>query len=204
MTVFLISSVAVPEDVRFTAADTRVQCDPPSDRASATGTLYVCESRLLFADAAGRGFSLRYQSIVIHAVSRDAGDAPHLYCQLDCPFPGTAADAADSDDDGDEQFSELRFYPDNSDALDDMFGALCACAALNPDAGDESDDSAGTDNGDVVQQIDSFDPSTLITSDDQLDRLTLRGKEVLAHLESVLTTSANGADSERFADAEED
>ncbi|KAJ2795149.1 Methylosome subunit pICln [Coemansia helicoidea] len=207
MAVFLVSSVAAPPDARLAVAGTRVAADPPSDRAGATGTLYICESQLLFADAAGCGFSLRYQSIAIHAVSRDASDAPHLYCQLDCRFPGTPA-SAESDDD-DEQFSELRFYPGDADELDAMFDALCACAALNPDAGDESEDSAGGGGGsdkagDVIRQIDDLDPSALITSEDQLDRLTPRGRDVLAHLESVLEASAESGGHERFADADEE
>ncbi|KAJ2087619.1 Methylosome subunit pICln [Coemansia sp. RSA 986] len=175
----------------------------------------------------GRGFSLDYQSIVIHAVSRGCDEDAYLYCQLDGLFPGTSTE--DSDDSGDdEQFAELRFYPANEQTLDDMFKAMSECAALNPDQ-DESDNEEEEDlyhsgnnqedydrvgvNGDksntdsAICQLGSFDPSGFITSPDQLDQLTPEGRAVLAHLESVISSSCNaeqGQNDGRFDDAPED
>ncbi|KAJ2071931.1 hypothetical protein GGH13_003028 [Coemansia sp. S155-1] len=112
--------------------------------------------------------------------------------------------------------------------VDDMFKAMSDCAALNPDddegsgsesdlddicVGDYQDGSAsedeneeGNDDESAVQTIEEFDSSEFITTADDLDRLTPKGKEILAHLESVIvesTEQANGSNEDgRYDDAE--
>ncbi|KAJ2753427.1 hypothetical protein GGI19_003138 [Coemansia pectinata] len=231
MPVTLLSQLPTLSHTRFTADRTRVASDPPSDSANGLGTLYVDEQRLVFfSTEASRGFSIDYPTVVIHAVSRGTdGVGAHLYCQLDGPFPSSNKPDSNDEEDDDEQFGELRFIPEDEKLLDDMFKAMSDCAALNPDdegSGSESDlddicvgdYQDGTANGDeegnddeyddesAVQTIEELDSSEFITTADDLDRLTAKGKEILAHLESVIiepTEQANGSNEDgRYDDAE--
>ncbi|KAJ1953558.1 hypothetical protein GGI12_005991, partial [Dipsacomyces acuminosporus] len=200
MTVTILHEKPALSSVRFTSECTRIASDPPSSNAETTGTLYVDERQLVFYSEQPKagGFSVDYQSIVIHAISRDSGDDAHLYCQLDGPFPGSkraiGQDGENSDDeeqDGDEIFCELRFFPKDSSILDSLFDAMSECAALNPDtqSGNEGDDGDDGDDAYVgqfhdgvpdsitaddntVTAIDEFDPSDFFTSADQADKLT--------------------------------
>ncbi|KAJ2752021.1 hypothetical protein H4S06_004018 [Coemansia sp. BCRC 34490] len=208
--------------VRFTADVARIACAPPSAVVAAygAGAVYVCVDRLVYySHACGRGFALDYPSIAIHAVasSRHAdGDAqsgsepPHLYCQLDAPFPGTRTRGAESDDD--EVPTELFFYPLDGAVLDGLFKAMSECSELNPapddsSASEEEDGEASDSDPAILGRIASFDPSAFITSPDHLDRLTPEGRAVLAHLESVISASSETgghAEHGRFDDAPED
>lgn len=115
-----------------------------------------------------RGFSIAYQSIVMHAVSRDTAGfhSACIYLQLDAddkidvsepPTNGSATpqpmetdggEESEADDEDDEDAAqEVRVVPVGGEGgldatLDRLFEALSACAALNPDAadGDESDE----------------------------------------------------------------
>ncbi|KAJ2797453.1 Methylosome subunit pICln, partial [Coemansia guatemalensis] len=106
--------------IRCTAESTRLECDPPSSSIGGTGMLYICEKQpVFFCEKEKRGFSLDYQNIVIHAVSKEPEEDMYLYCQLDCQLPGAlnkskADDSEDEDEeqyDETEQFAEIRFYP---------------------------------------------------------------------------------------------
>ncbi|KAJ2044780.1 hypothetical protein IW146_002151 [Coemansia sp. RSA 922] len=230
MPVTLISQLPTLSHTRFTADRTRVSCDPPSDSADGLGTLYIDEQRVVFfSTESSRGFSIDYPTIVIHAVSRSTdGAGAHLYCQLDGPFPESIKSDDSEEEDEDEQFAELKFIPEDEKFLDDMFKAMSDCAALNPDddegsgsesdlddicVGDYQDGSAsgdeneeGNDDESAVQTIEEFDSSEFITTADDLDRLTPKGKEILAHLESVIvepTEQTNGSNEDgRYNDAE--
>ncbi|KAJ2056389.1 hypothetical protein GGI17_006220 [Coemansia sp. S146] len=231
MPVTLLRQLPTLSHTRFTADRTRVACDPPSDSANGLGTLYIDEQRLVFfSTEASRGFSIDYPTVVIHAVSRSTdGVGAHLYCQLDGPFPESIKPDSNDEEDDDEQFAELRFIPEDEKLLDDMFKAMSDCAALNPDdeesgsgsdlddicVGDYQDGTANEgeegnddeyDDESAVQTIEEFDTSEFITTADDLDRLTPKGKEMLAHLESVIiepTEQTNGSnEDERFDDAE--
>ncbi|KAJ1730094.1 Methylosome subunit pICln [Coemansia sp. Benny D160-2] len=215
--------------VRFTADVARIACAPPSAVVAAygAGAVYVCVDRLVYySHACGRGFALDYPSIAIHAVasSRHAdGDGhsesepPHLYCQLDAPFPGTRTRGAESDhseddDDDDEVPTELFFYPLDDAVLDGLFKAMSECSELNPgpndsSASEEEEEEASDSDPAILGRIASFDPSAFITSPDHLDRLTPEGRAVLAHLESVISASSETgghAEHGRFDDAPED
>lgn len=135
------------------------------------GTLYIAESLLCWISNAGEGFSLEYQSIYIHAISRDLTSFPHqcLYLMVDGKIsldPGlssafnnlligsegdVAEEEVDEDSDSDEEggpTAEMRFVPDNSNMLDVMFRALSDCQALNPDP----------NTSDIDDDIPAFDP----------------------------------------------
>ncbi|KAJ2157893.1 hypothetical protein GGF46_004179 [Coemansia sp. RSA 552] len=194
--------------VQATTENVRVSCDPPSPHASGFGTLQVGEECLTFySDKAGKGFSLDYPSIVIHAVARDPADTPHLYCQLDCLLPASdlTANGDNEPDSDEEQFSELRFYLEDAHSLDDMFNAMCRCAEMNPDPASTSDEAGSDDDndGDVVQSIGGFEPSAFITSQAQLEQLTPQGRAEYERLEALLAAPDSGADDGRFDDADE-
>ncbi|KAJ1756265.1 Methylosome subunit pICln [Coemansia sp. RSA 1752] len=203
MTVIVLRSAPDTTGIRF-SLDARVVCVPDSSYANITGTLYVGEQRVSFYSLYKKiGFSLNYQNIVIHAVVRSStDDEPHLYCQLDGPFPGcqssvNGANESEDEDSEDEEFAELKFYPSDTSQLDALFQAMSDCAAMNPDTDTDEDDGDESD----VQAIDEFDPASFITSEDQLDQLTPQGRQVLEHLESVIVTADTSH--ERFADAED-
>ncbi|KAJ2847577.1 hypothetical protein IWW36_003784 [Coemansia brasiliensis] len=190
MAITILDSLIEVEDVCFTAKDVSVECDPNSKyltKETASGTMYLSEHQVVFhSQTTTFGFTLDYQNIIIHAVSKE-DSRPHLYCQLNEQFP----DNINLEDD----IVELRIYMDENQ-LDEMFGKMCECVASHPDPA--SEDELG-EMADDIQVIDSFDSSQFITSSEQLDQLTPRGQEVLKHLESVIT---DNDDKERFNDAE--
>ena len=128
------------------------------DVAGLPGVLHVTTRRLVWlgtGDAASRGYAVPFRSLTMHAVSRDATDGgfskPCIYAQIEGPPPHDATEtsgeapttACDEDEREEEQdtfdeMTEARFAPDDSARLDELFRALCDCAALNPD--DDADD----------------------------------------------------------------
>ncbi|KAJ2608225.1 Methylosome subunit pICln [Coemansia sp. RSA 1365] len=233
--IVLHRELSVLSGIKFTADSTRVECDPSSNSLGGTGTLYICEPQLVFfCKKEKRGFSLNYQNIVIHAVSKEPEKAAHLYCQLDCQLPGIvngcnstngnthgSEDEDSEQDDETEDFAEIRFYPEDPQILDELFKAMCECAALNPDVEEDSESNTANnedyksdnDHGDEeneeeysnsIQTIGDFNPSDFITSPDQLDQLSQKGKRVLERLESVIVLPDNKLDGVRSADADEE
>ncbi|KAJ1722053.1 hypothetical protein LPJ53_003492 [Coemansia erecta] len=194
----------------LTCADTTVACDPPSPSlpAGLSGALHIDKHSLVFfSDEKLLGFSIPYQSIVIHALSRGEhkdkdGDDAHLYCQLDGPFPGSSringgqggeSDGEDEGEEEEEEFAELRFYPKDKDMLDRLFAAMSECAKMNPDedaqdlSDDEQNDSIDDDHDDpAIQALDDFNPDDFITSEAQLERLTPAGRLIYERLESAI------------------
>ncbi|KAJ1948814.1 Methylosome subunit pICln [Linderina pennispora] len=223
MTINIFSQQPDTAAIRHTVDSTQCVFDPPlAAHTDTTGTLYITEHALMYFSAAESfGFSIDYQGIVIHAISRseEQSTGSSLYCQLDCAFPNTRSENEDSDDEEDgEEFSEVRFFPSSADDVDTMFRIMSECAALNPDPDmEESDDedtlphidsSDSSEDADsmpgAVQEIGSFDPSSFITSEDQLDQLTPEGRKTLDRLESLVAVpdSQNHYGADRFADAD--
>ncbi|KAJ3164219.1 hypothetical protein HDU88_005531 [Geranomyces variabilis] len=176
------------------------------------GDLYIADSQLYFFDAATPVcISIDYPSIGIHAISR-GGDAvvgahPHIYAQLDeaaIKVMGNVAVNADDDAGANEEETpELRLVPDDSAALDAMYQAMSACAALHPDPDADPNgmsDEEGSDDGWVY------------AADDPRE-LTELQQAALAHLDSVfegpnplgnLGGGSEKAQNPQFADADED
>ena len=146
------------------------------DAKGAKGTLHITTRRLVWIaadDADAVGFAVPFQSLTMHAVSRDTseGGFPRecIYTQVEGPAPegyggggegdGPAAEGGgsgddDDDDEGDGDFggdfdemTELRLVPEEPSQLDAMFKTLCDCAAMNPDE-DDDDDEEGDGYGD--------------------------------------------------------
>ncbi|KAF8767076.1 methylosome subunit pICln-like [Argiope bruennichi] len=132
------------------------------------GTLYISESVLCWLSNDGEGFSLKYQAICFHAVSRDLSKFPHqcLYMMLEKGINiGTEQDEEEAEltgaigslqvgetDDEEDVGKELRFVPDNTQILNTMFRAMLDCQALNPVSGQNDDD----DDDDGVFMAPSF------------------------------------------------
>jgi len=135
------------------------------DKSLGKGTLYIAENIFCWMNKeTNEGFSLEYQSIFIHAVSKDTSSFPHhcLFLMVDGKInvreeasndlSGALSNLmlnADEDEDSDDDdehdpdyqpSTEMRFVPDNSAMLDVMFRALTDCQALNPDPKEGSDD----------------------------------------------------------------
>ena len=124
------SFASIPPVLRHKEENVSVTIDPPLEGFPAedltSGTLYVIEryvcrarglvatltgkeSALVYISASGRGWSVDYPSITLHAISR-AESGPSIYCQLD-----EAAALADSeaplDEDADTEMKELMIMP---------------------------------------------------------------------------------------------
>jgi len=129
------------------------------------GTLYISEARVTWvgdASAANHTFSLEYNHISVHAISRDAMVFPHtecLYLMIDAKLvdsvPGTPASTPETSDDDDEAddgegMTEIRFAPDDKATLQVMFSSMSHCQTLHPDpeaAEDAADEEAENDEG---------------------------------------------------------
>jgi len=127
------------------------------------GTLYISEARVTWvgdASAANHTFSLEYNHISVHAISRDAMVFPHtecLYLMIDAKLvdsvPGTPASTPETSDDDDEAddgegMTEIRFAPDDKATLQVMFSSMSHCQTLHPDpeaAEDAADEEAEND-----------------------------------------------------------
>jgi len=190
----------------------------------ASGTLMITTSRVVWMPSNGQqrvqNFSLSYQAIAMHAVSRDTSDFPHpcLYVQLDAeqnisevsealrqgggPANGvkrqrgggeTDAPAEEEDEEEPVDYQEVRLVPAaQSDAtLDAMFKAMSEGAALNPDPDDGTGDG---DEGDFFAD-----------EDELLAGVSTQQLSMLERYESMLAAPAQAADDDgRFDDAEED
>ena len=144
------------------------------DKTGAKGTLHITTRRLVWiagGDDNALGFSVPFQSLTMHAISRDTseGGFPRecIYTQVEGSAPegyggATAAaggvieeeqeDEGDDDDDFGGEFdemTELRLVPEEPSQLEAMFKTLCECAAMNPDDDDaeEEDDDLGMGMG---------------------------------------------------------
>jgi len=112
------------------------------DKTQGTGFLYVTTKNVIWLPPLPQdGFSINFQFISIHAVSRDTTSfySPCLYCQLDM----------DEADIAEDNFHELRFVPPNTqEQLELLYNVFSECAALNPDLSEEGDEDGFFWNGD--------------------------------------------------------
>jgi len=118
------------------------------------GTLYISEARVSWVGIQGKGFSLEYKHVALHAVSRDLTQFHQecLYLMIDVRLvdeegtpmstPNTSGDD-ESGDEGDSEggMTEIRFVPDDASSLDSMFTAMSECQQLHPDTDDSISDA---------------------------------------------------------------
>ncbi|KAI8924316.1 regulator of volume decrease after cellular swelling-domain-containing protein [Entophlyctis helioformis] len=178
--------------VRHVQANVRLLFDPLpalSTELPEVGDLYVAESHLIwYAPEKPVAVWIDYRSIVMHALSRQ-GDpvagGPCIYCQVQDDSLQRAEDAGheDDNDDDDEDMMpcEMRIVPADAASVDDIYQAICECAALHPDSDNDDDDdnSMGVGaEGDAAEW--AFDPQAA-----QALEMSEIGQAALAHLESV-------------------
>ncbi|KXJ25172.1 methylosome subunit pICln [Exaiptasia diaphana] len=181
----IMSSLPPPsQGVRHVQNNTQAFID---ENCLGNGTLYVTEERLSWSNDEGRGFSLEYPSISVHAVCKDTSKFPHecIYCMLDAPLEDC------SEDDEDAKVGEVRFVPEDKESLQQIFNVLSDCQALHPDPQEEAEEEMAGFGGEYF------------TNEDEAE-LTEEGQATLQRLEGVfqeqsdpqtmvINTSTNGA-----------
>jgi len=156
----VVTSLGPPDEgVRRKQENTAVYINR---RQLGMGTLYISEARVSWVGIQGKGFSLEYPHIALHAVSRDLTqfDQECLYLMIDVRLvdeegtPMTTPTSTDDDDSGNEMESEggmteIRFVPDDRNSLDGLFATMSECQGLHPDTDDSLDDEdEGAEEGD--------------------------------------------------------
>jgi len=127
-----------------------------NEKTLGKGKLYISESRVSWVGDAGHQFSLTYEHISLHAVSRDRSTFPnseHLYLMIDkkltdsegMPTPTSTPESSDLDDDSESDdeasdMTEIRFVPENKACLQDLFRHMSDCQALHPDPENEEEE----------------------------------------------------------------
>ncbi|KAM6933143.1 methylosome subunit pICln [Xenentodon cancila] len=212
----LLKNIHPPtEGVRHEQADTTAVLD---GQRLGCGTLFVAETRLSWFDASGKGFALEYQTISLHAISRDVSTYPqeHLYVMVNGKLgdeneaemaekaadeeeeededgsSGGGGDGGDDDDDDDGVITEIRFVPNDKTSLEPMFSAMCECQALHPDPEDEDSDNDFEGEEYDVEEAEHghADIPSFYTCEEGLSALTQEGQATLERLEGMLAQSA--------------
>jgi len=116
------------------------------------GTLYITESVVSWCGGDGRGFTVDYPSISLHAISRDLAAFPHENLLLMVDGDVTGNTEGDGDGSDDSPTSDIRFVPQDKGALNLMYQSMCDCASLHPDPNDspEDDDDEFEGGGDYM------------------------------------------------------
>lgn len=110
------------------------------DQSYGLGTLYIATERLSWSDGDGKGFSLEYPAISLHAICRDTSQFQYecIYCMMDSPLEDNENDGASDDSDG--KFGEVRFVPEDKSKLEVMFRAMSDCQILHPDPQEQEEE----------------------------------------------------------------
>ncbi|KAF8385334.1 icln-1, partial [Pristionchus pacificus] len=126
------------------------------------GTLAVAESAVTWISRReGRGFSLSYPSIIMHAISTDVSSFPHEHvlvvadagrADVRVAQQELAAGGEGGEGEGDEEESEdgnliLRFVPSDLTALDTIYKEMAECQELNPEEEDMEEDEDEEEEG---------------------------------------------------------
>ncbi|XP_069104239.1 methylosome subunit pICln-like [Argopecten irradians] len=206
--VLLTAFPAPAELIRHTENDTVVNID---GTGYGNGTLYITEAVVAWLNAEGKGFSLDYPKISLHALSRDTSAFPQecLYLMIEGKLPAAVdpSERQDSEEEEEEDQSqvitEVRFVPSDKNSLQTLFTSMSDCQALHPD--EQDTDSEAEQEEDMVYYH----------GDEGYDHLTQQGQATLQHLENLLISGQgdgqpngqvqNGTTvtSEQFEDADE-
>ncbi|CAH1781601.1 unnamed protein product [Owenia fusiformis] len=179
------------------------------DHNFGNGTLFITENQVSWLSAEGTGFSLDYEQISLHAVSRDTTTFPEecLYLMIDGKLTDDRESGEDAEDDDDDESAttDVRFIPQNKETLDTMYRNMCECQALHPDPEDVSsgDEELGEEeegmeepgeDGDVGHEpftgsLEGFYTAENIGDGDGDIQLSIQGQATLARLENMLANS---------------
>ncbi|GLC40100.1 hypothetical protein PLESTB_001942900 [Pleodorina starrii] len=132
------------------------------DMNAGAGVLHLTTRRVVWVSSqpSGPAFALRYQQIMMHAISRDPTSyaKPCIYLQLDegsedMGMGGAGGDGEEEEEE--EQVSaEVRLVPAEDAKVDEIFKVLCDCAALNPDSEVEGEGDFFFDEAEVMAGLD--------------------------------------------------
>ncbi|XP_029555879.1 methylosome subunit pICln isoform X1 [Salmo trutta] len=166
------------------------------------GTLYIAETCVSWFDGSGMGFTLKYPSISLHAISRDFTAYPgeHLYvmvntklndnCEKDVEEEDESTDD-DCDADSISPVTEICFVPSDKATLEPMFSAISECQALHPDPEDSDSDFEGDEYDVEEAEQGQVDLPTFYNFEEGLSQLSLEGQATLERLEGMLADSAS-------------
>ena len=125
----------------------------------AQGTCWVATDRLYFYSRdINAGFSVDYESISMHAISRVGTGAEtqqsSVYLQLDFDAAdnsnGERVNVNDIVGEDVHPIYELKLYPSSEEAVEKLFLSLSECSCLHPDSDDihsHSDEAVSNDEG---------------------------------------------------------
>lgn len=152
------------------------------DKCLGKGTVYVTEANLSWCDlASGKGFSLDYPTISLHAISKDTAHFPHecLFCMVEGAFEGEIETESDNENEEDgPPPAELRFVPDDKQTLDNMYIAISDCQVLHPDEQEQIEEEMAGYPLDYGEEF-------FTSQNDQNADLTENGQATLERLENV-------------------
>ncbi|XP_019875833.1 methylosome subunit pICln [Aethina tumida] len=105
------------------------------------GTLYICDSILGWQATDNVGFTMNFEDVSLHAISRDRNLHPRdaIYIIVDSHFclagqeDRSVNDEEDSEEDSEADISELILEPQNPLTLPSLYETLKICQELNPD-----------------------------------------------------------------------
>lgn len=136
------SPVPEHDEEQFVSQVTPVALRFGSSLNVGSGTLFISTSRVIWASSSQPlVLALRYQQIVMHAISREgteAGSKACLYLQLDEAEEMQTGDEEEEEEE-EEVEPEMWLVPEEEAKVDEVFKALCDCAALNPDPEEEGE-----------------------------------------------------------------
>ncbi|XP_002741509.1 methylosome subunit pICln-like [Saccoglossus kowalevskii] len=185
----VVTSLPPPtEGIRHKQENTSANID---GKDMGLGTLFITESCLSWTDTSGKGFSLQYPAISLHAVSRDLTAFPHecLYVMVNANLSN---EPDGSDDETQEPITEMRFVPADKGELDAMFDAMAKCQALHPDE-DDNTNSEDSENYEDALEVggDGDCNDEWYTEAEGIDHLTEQGQSNLHRIENLLLEGAN-------------
>ncbi|GMR31022.1 hypothetical protein PMAYCL1PPCAC_01217, partial [Pristionchus mayeri] len=147
----VLGEVAIPENGVRLIQDQVVAYLNDSPIAG-EGTLAIAESSVTWISRReGRGFSLSYPSIIMHAVCTDVSSFPHEHVLVVADAGRAEVQVAHQElqaGDGGEREEEesedgnliLRFVPSDMSALDSIYKEMAECQELNPEEEDMEED----------------------------------------------------------------
>eukprot|EP00199_Chlamydomonas_sp_CCMP681_P005642 CAMPEP_0119104500 /NCGR_PEP_ID=MMETSP1180-20130426/2695_1 /TAXON_ID=3052 ORGANISM="Chlamydomonas cf sp, Strain CCMP681" /NCGR_SAMPLE_ID=MMETSP1180 /ASSEMBLY_ACC=CAM_ASM_000741 /LENGTH=230 /DNA_ID=CAMNT_0007089275 /DNA_START=13 /DNA_END=705 /DNA_ORIENTATION=- len=164
-----------------------------------TGTLYITSRRVIWRSASTDtpSVALTYHQVMMHAISKDlsAFPKPCIYLQLDEGSEDMMQQEAEDEEPEaeDEAVSaELRLVPLDSNKIEELFKALCDCAALNPDPEIEGEGDFFFDETEIMAGIDDTTRAEIMAA-------RMEGLNADGELNELV-----GEDPGRFEDAEEE
>lgn len=163
------------------------------------GTLFVTDRAVTWISSApdSKGFSVPYSAIVLHAISTDVSDFPseHVYVMVDqrkadLELAAAELDDEESDDDEAGRGLEIRFAPDDKEALAQIYHEIAKGQAENPEEDDpmfddEEEEEEGEDGGmEEGMEDDSGMPAGQWYTADNIDEMQM-SEEGLANMQRI-------------------